>query len=116
MKQQTLTVGHVRIDFQLPSLLTQSLRDTSGERRHEAALKPLKASIHEGFKACLALFVARSLVGSGITTEAKHPFFRDEAISSEKRWMSFQAFEREVQLLDGIGHFALLKIIVMKKP
>ena len=44
----------------------------------QRALHPLAADIHEAFEPGLALFVAGSFVGCGVTTEAKHVLVHDD--------------------------------------
>jgi hypothetical protein len=78
VKEQALPVGHVGIDFQLPSIRTKSAGDAGGKRRLQGTLHPLAATFHEGLQSRLALLVAGSLVRSGIACEIEHLLVHDE--------------------------------------
>ena len=71
MKEQALSVRHVRVHFELPTRLAENDLEAFGEGGLQGALDPLAAGCHERFQAGLALFFARSPVWHGVTAKSE---------------------------------------------
>ena len=78
MKQQALAVGHVGIDLETPTGVTQGSLDLRGERRLQPLLHPVAAGEHQGFESDAALFVARGMIRRALAVKAEHGLVDDE--------------------------------------